>query len=213
MCLLNGAAGGTLAVVPSGDMGCHGFDPIFRALKLGHPVSVEASSTKLFPETAPLASTVHYNFPAREDMPALHLTWSDGGITPPRPTLLEPGRRMGDGFGGILFIGDQGILMSGGIGGSPRLLPETRMKDFQPPDKTIPRSPGHYIEWLEACRGGKAAGCNFEYAGPLTEIVLLGNIAIRSGEKLSWDAENMTISNHKEANRYIEEPYYHGWRL
>lgn len=196
-----------------GDMGCHAFDPVFRALKLGYPTSVEASSTKLFAETAPVASIVHYDFPKRDKMPALKLTWFDGELTPPRPSLLEPGRQMGDGFGGILFYGNDGILMAGGIGGSPRLIPETRMKEFQQPDKTLPRSPGHYKEWINACKGGKPAGCNFDYAGPLTETVLLGNVAIRTGKKLFWDAKNLEFSTDDEANRFLREPYHNGWTL
>jgi len=196
-----------------GDMGCHAMDPVFRALKLGHPVSVQASSTKLYPETAPLASIVYFDFPARADMPGVRVTWYDGGLTPPRPAELESGRQMGDGFGGIIFYGDDGILMCGGIGESPRLIPESRMKAFQMPAKSIARSAGHYLEWTEACKGGKPAGCNFNYAGPLTEVVLLGNIAIRSQEKLIWDAKNMRISNHEAANQYIQEPYHHGWTL
>ncbi len=194
-----------------GDMGCHGFDPIFRALKLGHPTNVEASSTKLYPDTAPLASIVHYDFPARDDMPAVKLTWYDGGIEPERPRILEAGRKMGANYGGILFIGDDGMIMCGGIGDSPRIIPEKKMQEYTLPEQRIPRSIGHYQEWIEACKGGEPAGCNFDYAGPLTEIVLLGNIAIRTGKKILWDEKNLKITNDDAANQYLSEPYHNGW--
>jgi hypothetical protein len=196
-----------------GDMGCHAFDPVFRALGLGQPLSVEASSTKLFAETAPIASIVRYEFPARADMPPVKLTWYDGDLIPNRPKELEPGRKMGDGFGGILFHGDHGLIMTGGIGNSPRLIPENRMKQLKPPAKTIDRSPGHYIEWINACKGGNPAGCNIGYAGPLTEVVLLGNVAVRTGKKLLWDSENLKFTNDNEANNFINEPYHNGWTL
>jgi len=195
-----------------GDMGCHGFDPIYRALKLGHPTSVCASSTKLFPETAPLASIIYYDFPARRNMPSVKVTWYDGGLKPDRPDVLEAGRKFGDdNFGGILFKGDDGMIMTGGLGQSPRIIPEKQMKAYPKPEKSLQRSVGHYNEWLKACKGGNPAGCDFKYAGPLTESVLLGNIAIRTGKKLFWDAENMNITNDKEANKYISEPYHNGW--
>jgi len=204
-----------------GDMGCHIIDPAFLALKLGHPNSVEASFTKVKSETAPLASIVHYEFPARRatagsaltrgNMPPVRMTWYDGGLMPTRPKELERGRRLGD--NGVLLVGDRGKIMAGCAGESPRLIPESKMKAYKRPPKTLPRSIGHYREWVEACKGGKPATSNFNYAGPLTEIVLLGNLAIRTGKKLDWDGPNMKVTNVSEANEYIHRQYRQGWTL
>jgi predicted dehydrogenase len=198
-----------------GDMGCHIMDSAFWALKLGSPVSVEASSTKVNSETAPLAVMVHYKFAARGDMPPVEMTWYDGGLMPPRPQELEEGRSMawGDESGGALFVGDKGSLMCDHHNDSPRLIPESKMKAYNRPPKTIPRSIGHHKEWIHACKGGKPAGSNFDFAGPLTEAVLLGNIAIRMGKKLYWDGPNMNITNVPEANKYVRRQYRQGWRL
>ena len=196
-----------------GDMGCHMMDPPFWALKLGHAESVEASSTGVNSETAPLASVVHYQFPARGDMPPVKLTWYDGRLKPPRPEELEEGRMLGDKHGGVLFVGDKGKLMCGEYGHGPRLIPEARMKEYKLPPKTIPRSIGHHAEWVAACKGGKPAGSNFDYAGPFTEAVLLGNFALRSGQKLQWDGPNMKVTNAPEANEYVHTQYRQGWTL
>jgi len=197
-----------------GDMGCHSLTHVFKALKLGHPTSVHASSTKLFPETAPVASMVHYDFPARDGMPEVQLTWYDGGLKPRRPRQLDEQVRLEP--DGMIFVGDKGTILSGFAGANPRLIPEQRMKAYKSGKaggKTLPRSIGHYKEWIEACKGGKPAGCNFDFGGPVTEAVLLGNIAVRTAEKLYWDAQNMKITNHEEANRYVKEPYRQGWEL
>lgn len=196
-----------------GDMACHIVDSPFWALKLGHPISVEASSTKVNSETYPLASTVHYRFPARDGMPPVKMTWYDGGIMPPQPEELEPGRRMGSDNGGVLFVGEKSKLVCGCYGNSPRLIPETKMKEYNRPPKTIPRVEGHHKDWIQACKGGKPACSNFDYAGPLTEMVLLGNVAIRTGKKLCWDGPNMRVTNVPEANEYIRRQYRAGWTL
>lgn len=196
-----------------GDMGCHHFDPVFRALKLNAPESVHASSTEVYPETFPKASIVHYDFPAREDMPRVRVSWYDGGLEPPRPEGLPADAPMGRDPGGAYFVGDGGVLMTDGTGHNPRLLPASKMESYRMPAQTIPRSIGHYHEWIEACKGGPKAGAHFDYGGPVTEAVLLGNIAIRTGKKLYWDAENMRITNDDEANEYIREPYHNGWSL
>ena len=215
-----------------GDMGIHNFSPIFWALKLGHPRSVEASSTlnttgRMYDvrsnriitgnantETYPSASVVHYEFGARGDMPPVKLTWYDGGLMPPRPKELEESRRLGDDDGGTVFVGDKGKIHAPGYcAASPRLIPESKMKAYKLPPKAIPRSIGHHKEWLQACKGGKPAGSNFDFAGPLTEAVLLGNIAIRMGKKLYWDGPNMKITNVPEANEYVRRQYRQGWSL
>ena len=196
-----------------GDMGCHHFNALFRALKLGHPTSVEASSTRVLPETAPLASVVTWEFPAREDMPPLRLTWSDGGIKPPRPVELETGRPWPN--EGNLYVGDKGKILGGTNDG--RLIPDEKMKAYRLPPKTLPRPDfqGSLVtaEWIAACQGGQPASCNFDVAGLLTEVALLGNIAIRTGKKLSWDAEKLKFTNDEDANKYIREPYRSGWSL
>ena len=195
-----------------GDIGCHNFSAIFKALKLGAPTSVEATSThaqcppEVVSESAPTASIVRYEFPAAGDRPAVTLTWWDGGLMPWRPEELEPEREMGGGDG-MLYIGDKGKILD------HRLIPEARMKEYGAPPKVLERSPGHYVEFINACKGGKPAGSNFDFAGPLAEAVLLGNIAIRTGKKILWDSATMTVTNLPEANAYINPPYREGWSL
>jgi hypothetical protein len=196
-----------------GDIGCHQFVSIFRALKLGYPTCVEACSSGVNPETAPLASIVRYDFPARGDMPSVKLTWYDGGLMPARPAELEEGLRFGNADDN-LFVGDKGKMLG------HRLLPESRSKEYGRPPKVLPRSPGHHKEWINACKGGEPAGSNFDVAGPLTEVVLLGNIALRmdqqlyeKGLKLYYDGPNMKVTNLSEANKYIRSEYREGWTL
>ncbi len=196
-----------------GDIGCHQLDPIFRALKLQYPTSVEACSSGTNDETAPLASIVRYEFPARGDLPPVKLTWYDGGLMPARPAELEDGRRMGNADDN-LFVGEKGKILG------HRLIPESRMKEYKSPPKTLPRSPGHHKEWILACKGGKPAGSNFDWAGMLSEVVLLGNIAVHMGQelyekglKLYYDGPNMKITNLPEANKYMRREYRKGWSL
>jgi len=199
-----------------GDIGCHSFDPVFRALKLGQPLSVEASSTRVNQGTFPLASMVTYHFPARGDMPPVKLVWYDGGMRPPRPEELEEGRQMG--ATGALLIGDRGKILSQSRG--YRIIPEARAKEYGEPPKRLPRSPGHHREWVEACKGGKPAGSNFDWAGPLAEVVLLGNVALRlqlreelTKRKLLWDGSTMKFTNFGPANQYLRREYREGWAL
>jgi len=196
-----------------GDIGCHQFAAIFRALKLGYPASVEACSSGVNGETAPLASIIRYDFPAREGMPALKLTWYDGGLMPARPDELEEGLRFGDADDN-LYVGDKGKMLG------HRLLPEARSKEYGKPPTVLPRSPGHHKEWIQACKGGEPAGSSFDVSGPLTEVVLLGNVALRMGQqlyeqglKLYYDGPNMKITNLPEANKYIRSEYRGGWTL
>jgi hypothetical protein len=153
-------------------------------------------------------------------MPALDLTWYDGGLMPARPEELEDGRYMGDKLGGVIFVGDKGKIMCGSYGNTPRLIPESKMRAYQRPEKTIPRSVGHHKEWIEACKGGQPAGSNFDYAGPLTELILLGNVAVRmslelqaKGLKLAYDGAGMKVTNLPEANAYMQRTYRDGWTL
>jgi len=197
-----------------GDMGCHIIDPIFWALDLGAPESVEASSVGLKPKSAPIASMITYKFGARGNMPAVEMIWYDGGLKPARPAELEAGRKMGNDNGGAIFEGDKGKLMFSGAGGAPRLIPETAMKAYKRPEKTSPRIRGsHEDDWVRACKTGKPASSNFDYAGPLTETVLLGNLAIRAGKKIYWDSENLKVTNCPEANKLVQRQYRQGWSL
>ena len=216
-----------------GDIGCHAFDPVFRALKLGAPLSVQASSSRVNKETFPLASMVTYEFPARDatvqannyhvrsqqgagaggvEMPALKAIWYDGGLRPPRPEALGEGGSMGS--NGRLLIGEKGFILG------TTVYPEARRKEIGDVPKTIARVPDHYGEWAQACQGGPPAGSNFDWAGPLAEAVLLGNVALRvqlreelTGKKLLWDSEGLRIRNSDEANKFLRREYRAGWTL
>ncbi len=199
-----------------GDMGAHILDQPFWALKLGSPTSVQASSTPFTKDCYPNAEVVTYEFPARGNMGPVKMMWWDGGLTPPRPPELEDGRMLGDENGGSLFIGDKGVLMCSCYGEDPRLLPESRMKDFMRPPKTVPRSPGIREEWIEAIKKGTKSTTDFSYSGPLTETMLLANIAVRMKDKnvkLLWDGEKMEFTNLPEANQYLHYEYRPGWSL
>jgi hypothetical protein len=147
---------------------------------------------------------VQYEFPAREEMPPVTVTWYDSGFTPPRPKDLEPGRRMNS----PIYIGEKGTLMG------HTLIPESKRKTYGTPPKVLSRSPGHYQEWIDACRGGAPAGSDFvKHSGLLTETPLLGNIAMRLGKKLQWDGPNMKFNNDQAANEYLHRKYREGWML
>jgi len=197
-----------------GDMGIHNLAPVFSALKLGAPASIQATSTPVFPETVPLASIVRYEFPARGEMPAVKLFWYDGGLLPEPPEELETNREL-DPEDGVIFVGDKGKMIVTGWGGEhPRLLPESLHRDYKRPPKTLPRSIGHHKEWLAACKGGPAPRSNFDFAGPLTEAVLLGSVCIRNGgAKLLWDAERIEFKNDPDATRLLHYEYRSGWSI
>jgi predicted dehydrogenase len=198
-----------------GDMGIHNLAPVFSALNLGAPESVHASSTPVFKETVPVAATVHYQFPARGQRPPVKLHWYDGGLLPARPEELEEDERQLDPEDGIIFVGDKGKMLVTGWGGEkPRLIPERRNQEYKRPRATLPRSIGHHKEWIEACKGGPATQSNFDFAGPLTEAVLLGALCIRNGgEKLDWDSAKFKITNVAEANNLLHYEYRKGWKL
>ena len=198
-----------------GDMGIHNLAPVFSALKLGAPDSVVGSSTALVSDSVPLASTVHYRFPARGDLPPVALHWYDGGLRPDRPAELEEGREL-DPEDGIIFVGTKGkILVTGWGGEHPRILPRSRDLEYQKPPKTLPRSIGHHAEWIAACKGsGVKPRSNFDFAGPLTEAVLLGSVCIRNGgKKLLWDSANLKFTNDPAANQFLHYEYRKGWEL
>jgi predicted dehydrogenase len=192
-----------------GDIGCHAMDAAFYALDLGSPSTVEAECSDHHDETAPKSSTVTYQFPARDGKPPVKVVWRDGDLKPPRPKDLEDGRELPGDIGGQLIIGDKGTILASDVYcGSLRLIPETAMRAYKRPAKSLPRSPGLTREWLDAIKGdGPAPGANFDYAGPLTEMVLLGNLAVRTGQKIEWDSASLTCTNVPEANRYVRKPY------
>jgi predicted dehydrogenase len=200
-----------------GDMGPYSFDTIFRVLKLEAPVSVEASSTDRYDETYPLASIVRYHFAPRGDMPAVNFSWYDGGLRPATPEELpeiEPAKADNEEDNeGLLFVGDRGKILCGFNGARPRLIPQAKMDSYKQPPQTLPRSPGNEREWLDACKGGKSKpGGNFEFSGMVTETLLLGNVALRAGQKLNWDRANLKL-NSEAAQKFVSPERRKGWEL
>ena len=194
--------GGTL-----GDMGCHYTDLPFWALKLRAPTSIEAEGPSANPETTPAWLIVRYQFPARGPLPAVHLTWYNSKKV---PHLITEGKVPKWGSG-VLFVGSKGMLLADYD--RRLLLPEKDYEGFQPPAPYLPDSIGHHQEWVSACKGGAPARCNFNYAGPLAEMILLGNAAFRSGQKLEWDAAACKVTNTRAADQFIRRPYRKGWKL
>ena len=144
----------------------------------------------------------------------MKLHWYEGGILPPRPEELEDDRPL-DPEDGILFVGDKGKMLVEGWGGErPRLIPETRNKEYRRPPKTLPRSLGHHAEWVRACKTGSPTASNFAFAGPLTEAVLLGSVCVHNGgDQLHWDSASLKITNDPEANGLLHYRYRAGWTL
>lgn len=196
-----------------GDRGIHTLDSVYSALKLGAPSTVEATSCGLNTETYPVASIVTYRFPQRGELPPVKLTWYDG-LRPPRPLEAEDGVLLGDSAGGVIFKGSKGNLVCGVMGNSPRLFPESKMKEFKRPAKTLPRIKGsHEMDWVRAAKAGEQPGACFAYSGPLTELCLLGNIAKRVDGNIAWDPANMRITNNEAANQHIRVQCRKGWSL
>jgi predicted dehydrogenase len=206
---------------PLGDMGCHILDPAFWALELGAPKSVQATSTHYEPEVAsetfPRASIVRYEFAARGARPPVKLTWYDGRLLPPIPEELEPGRELPG--SGALIVGTKGKILHGSHGADGvRLIPEARMQAYDRPPKTLPRVKGtHEDDWVRACKegpGGTPPSSPFEYGGALTEMVLLGMLAIRMKDRrLEWDGAALRFTNDERANALLHTPYREGWTL
>ena len=198
-----------------GDMGCHILDPVYWALKLGHPKTIESTTTVHPPyvrrETFPTAALITYQFPSRGDMPPLTIKWYDGGLQPPVPKGFPAGRKLPT--NGTIFVGDRGVMLNE-VFQMPEFLPESLGKDNPTPKKVLPRSVGHHTEWIRAGQGKKVTcGANFDYSAGLTEFVLLGTIASRVAERLEWDGENMRITNHEEADAMLHHKYREGWEL
>jgi predicted dehydrogenase len=196
-----------------GDMAVHNADPAFFCLDLDAPYAAEAQSSPVNNETMPKWQIITYYFRERGERPEVKLIWYDGGKLPPRPQELEQGRELGD--NGILFIGDKGKILCGGWSGPPRIIPETKMKQYKRPEKTLPRSVGHHQEWIQACKDNNPAGAlaGFAYSGPFTESLLVGNLAVRLQRRIEWDSETMRCPNCPEADNYVTKFYRYGWTL
>ncbi|MEW6234691.1 MAG: Gfo/Idh/MocA family oxidoreductase [Candidatus Omnitrophota bacterium] len=204
-----------------GDMGCHIMDPAFWAMNLGAPEYVEATTTHWEPEisaeTYPRAAIVRYQFPARGIHPPVKLTWFDGRLKPPIPANYINGEKLGG--NGAMFVGEKGIILHGSHGaGSLRLEPESLMKEYNRPPATIPRvkggQGGHVQDWLRACKDGKPSSASFEYGGALTEMALLGVLAMQvKDERLYWDPQHMEIKNNDKANAIVHPTFREGWSL
>ena len=194
--------GGSLA-----DFGCHFMDLPHWALDLREPTSCEAEGPEVHPECPPMQMIARYEYPARGPKPPVKLTWYHGGK---QPDLLTEEQRS-QWKSGVLFVGEKGSLLSDYS--RHVLLPEDKFQDYKRPEPFIPKSIGHHPEWIQACKTGSPTTCNFDYSGALTEAVLLGNVAFRTGEKLQWDSKNLRATNSRDAERYIQHHYRKGWKL
>lgn len=226
-----------------GDMACHIMDPIYRILPILYPESAECSVASVWPakwndaqnpDACPPSSIIHLNYPRTDGQGHIKVSWHDGGLLPARPEELLPEEPFGNWDGGVLLVGTKGKLLLDCYGANPRLLPTKLMKEKTMPKETIKRvTEGHYLQWVNACRAGYGnaqTSSPFEYAGPFTESILMGNLAIRSWmimnpklkgwedkylgrKKLLWDAKNMKVTNFDEANQFVKREYREGWEL
>jgi len=188
-----------------GNWGCHILDIAYWALGLTQPTRVDASGPPPHPQTTPKAMATRFAFPAVGDRPAVELHWYHAKNGPP---ILSEHKLPHAGFN-TLFVGSDGMLLCGFD--RFRLLPEEKFRDSSMPAQTIPNSPGFHREWINACRGGAPATCNFQYSGPLTETVLLGNVAYRAGGGFNWDAAQLKAEGNPEAEQYIQPVFRDGW--
>ena len=226
-----------------GDMACHIMDPVFRILPLDYPDEVECSvsgnwkgffAEGNYVDSCPPSTIIHLGYPKKDGKGKIKVSWWDGGLLPERPEELGPDEAMGNWDGGVIFEGTKGKLMADCYGANPRLLPTKLMKETNLPKETLKRVPeGHYVQWVNACIDGYGKGVTsspFEYAGPFTESILIGNLAIRSWmmqnpkmkgwedkylgrKKLLWDSKNMKVTNYDEANQFVKREYRDGWKL
>ncbi|TWU26278.1 Glucose--fructose oxidoreductase precursor [Novipirellula galeiformis] len=191
-----------------GNMACHYLDLVFWALNLSAPTAVEAVGPKVHPDSTPFWLECHWQFPQRQARSPVEVVWHHGRGCP--QAVQDLGVPAAE--NGVLFVGDDGLLMADYD--THALLPENQFRDFTRPEPTIPESIGcHRREWFEACKGNGQALCDFDYAAPLTETVLLGNIAFRVGGKIQWDSARMTATNTDQVDRYLQREYRKGWTL
>jgi predicted dehydrogenase len=195
-----------------GDMGAHLVDHPFWALDLGLPSTVETVSTPFNKASYPMATTTYYEFPARGEKPPVKLTWYDGGLLPPKPDEL--GDEKVNPGGGVLFVGSKGKLMHDTYGSNPRLLPKSLHDSFGTPPQKLPRiATSHEMNWVDAVKGKTQASCPFDYATKLTEVMLLGIVALRAGTKIDYDGAAMKVTNNAAANEFLRREYRQGWSL
>ena len=194
-----------------GDMACHLMNTAFWGLNLTNPASVEAISHGKTDVQAPHWSIIKYEFPKLGERKAVTVFWYDGNVLP--PTSLMKGKPFPGGEqNGTVFVGEKGNIGAGYLQ-DPFLVDEQQQKEIKPPEKFMPRSIGHHAEWLESILGGPDAASAFDHAGPLTEMVLLGNLAVRTGKRIEWDAERMKVKNDREAQQFVKREYRKGWEL
>ena len=197
-----------------GDMACHILDAANWSLRLGAPTSVECiQQEKKNAHTFPAKSVIRFEFPARGSMPPVTLYWYDGGLLPKRPEGLDAKVTLGDGNNGSLFVGEKGFITTGTYGAKTRLVPDEKMKGYKFPDPFLTRSPGHARDWIRACKGGERSCSDFSVAGPFTEWMLLGVLALRFEGKLLWDSQKLRITNNAEANKCIKPQFRKGWKF
>ena len=221
-------------------MACHILGSVNLALLLEAPTSVEVLEQEgKNPYTFPTKSVIRFDFPARNSMPAVRVYWYDGAEDAAyRPKGLPEGERVipvseravqafkeREGVtekqlaefekrtqrNGAVFVGSKGLMATDTYAGSVHLMPEARMKDYEMPDELLTRSPGHYRDWIRAAKGGDPACSNFSIAGPFTEWILLGVLALRFDGKLEWDPRKMKVTNHEAANDFIKPELRKGW--
>lgn len=229
-----------------GDMACHIMDPVYRILPILYPSQVECSVSDSFkgkfevadyPKSFPNSSKIHLSYPRTDGKGTIKVSWMDGGLLPERPDELGDDESLGNWDGGVLFIGSKGKLMADCYGANPRLLPLSLNEQFEV-EETIARVPeGHYLQWVNACiagYGNAETSSSFDYAGPFTESILIGNLALKAyfevdpnaknqgfwggnkyygRKRLLWDAENMKITNFEPANQFVKRNYREGWEM
>ena len=196
-----------------GDMAVHNVDPAFFCLDLDAPIAVEAETGKTASETFPEWQIITYYFAEKNGRAPVKMVWYDGKKMPPKPEAMEADLELPD--NGIIFIGDKGAMQCGGWSGAPRLIPESRMQEYPRPEKTLARSVGHRQEWIDACKANdpKGALAGFEYSGPFTEALLVGDLAVRLEKRIEWDSASMKATNAPEADILINKAYREGWEL
>ncbi len=195
-----------------GDMGAHLIDHAYWALDLGSPTSVETTSTPYNRQTYPMSSVTYYEFPKTGARSAVKLTWYDGGLTPPKPAEL--GEEELNESGGVLYVGTKGKLLHDTYGSNPRLLPRSLHESVGKPRERFARvGTSHEMNWIEAIRGNAKATSPFEYAAALTEVMLLGVVALNAGKKIEYDGANMRIGNVPDSDALLKRQYRKGWEL
>ena len=196
-----------------GDFGCHYIDLVHWALDLRAPTAVEAEGPPFDDVSTPAWCIAKYEYPARGQQPPVRMTWYDSELKPVLAGNLKVnGKPLAEVFkSGQLFIGSEGMLVSDY--NKHFLLPQDKFAGYKAPEPSIPRSPGHHQEWVEAIKNRSMTTCNFDYAGALTEAVLLGTVAYRTGRRIEWDAADLKVTNAPEAQQLIHKEYRKGWTL